>query len=119
MDFPLQVQFRGMDQSDFVYNDIWDHAEKISKFYDRIISCHVVVDLPHRHHRNGKKYHVEVRLHIPQGDIIVNSDPEKDNSHEDVYVAIRDAFAATRRRLEDHIRRKRENVVMSEREAPA
>lgn len=113
MDFPLQVQFRGMDRSDFVYNDVFDHAEKLGKFYDRIVSFHVVVALPHKHHRNGKKYHVEIRLHVPQGDIIVNSEAEKDGAHEDVYIAIRDAFAAARRRLEDHIRRKRENISLN------
>ncbi len=110
MNFPLQVQFRGLEHSDFVYNAIWDHVEKLGQFFDRITSCHVVVALPHRHHRHGKRYHVEIRLHIPQKDIVVNSDPEIDSSHEDVYIALRDSFLAARRRLEDHVHKRRERV---------
>ncbi|MGE4131979.1 MAG: HPF/RaiA family ribosome-associated protein [Bdellovibrionales bacterium] len=117
MKFPLQVQFRGMAESDFVYNDIWDHAEKLEKFFDRIVSCHVVVSAPHRHRHQGKIYHLQIRIHVPDGNLFVTTEPEKNNAHEDVYVAIRDAFDSVRRQLEDYIRRKRGFVKANERES--
>ncbi|MFM8890643.1 MAG: cold-shock protein, partial [Planctomycetia bacterium] len=43
----------------------------------------------------------------PGGAIVVNREHHLDHAHEDVYVALRDSFAAARRRLEDHVRRMR------------
>ncbi len=110
MNFPLHIQFRGMDHSDFIWNNIWDHAEKLDKFYKRIISCHVIVTAPHHHHRQGNIYHIQIRLHVAGGDIFVSTEHEKNAAHEDVYVAIRDAFGATRRQLEDFARKRRGQV---------
>lgn len=117
MKYPLQTQFRGMEPSDFISNDIWDHAEKLERFYDRIMSCHVIVSAPHHHKHQGKVYHVQVRIHFPGGDINVTTEPEQNAAHEDVYVAIRDVFDAVRRRLEDFVRRQR--GVAKERHVPA
>lgn len=110
MKFPLQIQFRDMETSDFVYNDIWDHVAKLEQFFDRIISARVVVSAPHQRRHNGKIYHIDIRLHVPGDDIIVNSEPEKNAAHEDVYVAIRDAFDIAKRRLEEHVDKMRGQV---------
>ena len=107
MKFPLQIQFKDIEESDFVSNAVWDHADKLERFYDRIISCHVTVSLPHQHQHKGNIYHIQTRLHVPGEEIVINSEPEMNAAHKDVYVAIRDAFDATKRRLEDYIRRKR------------
>jgi hypothetical protein len=45
------------------------------------------------------------QLVVPGGELIVNRDHHRDHAHEDVFVAMRDSFLATRRRLEDHVRR--------------
>lgn len=119
MKFPLQIQFRDMEESDFVSNAVWNHAEKIEKFFDGIIACHVIVSAPHQHHHQGKIYHVQVRLNVAGGDIFVNTEPEKNAAHEDVYVAIRDAFDAVRRQLEDLVRIKRRFVKKRNIEAHA
>lgn len=111
MNFPLQIQFRDIEKSDFIYNDIWRHAEKLERFFSRITSCHVVVSSPHRHKHSGKFYHVQIRLYVPGEDIFINHEPEKDEAHTDVYVAIRDAFHAATRKLEDHVHRMRDVKV--------
>jgi cold shock CspA family protein len=36
---------------------------------------------------------------------VANREPGEDHAHEDIHVAIRDAFDAARRRLQDHMRR--------------
>lgn len=107
MKFPLQIQFRNMDESDFVSNAVWDHAEQLEIFFDRITSCQVIVSTPHRHQNKGKIYAVQIRLHVPGGDIYITTASERNHAHEDVYVAIRDAFDAAKRRLEDVVRRRR------------
>ena len=49
-------------------------------------------------------YHVRVDLALPGHQIVAGREPALHRAHEDVYVAIRDAFDAVRRRLEDHMR---------------
>ena len=41
------------------------------------------------------------------GEIVVNRNGERNHAHEDVHVAIRDAFAAMARKLEGYARRQR------------
>jgi len=115
--FPTQIQFRDIDESDFVWNAVLSHAEKLERFYDRIIFCHVTISAPHRHHHRGIIYHVQIRLSLPGGNIFVTTEPEKDHAHEDVYIAIRDAFGAAQRRLEDFIRKQRGVVKTSQKSA--
>jgi hypothetical protein len=67
----------------------------------------VVVALPHRHHRSGRLWSIRVDVVVPGADIVVNRDHPLDHAHEDVHVALRDAFLAARRQLEDHARRRR------------
>ena len=71
---------------------------------------HVVVEAPHRHSHKGKMYHVRIDLSLPGREIVVGREPEQNHAHEDVYVAIRDAFNAAVRRLEDQTRKMRGDV---------
>lgn len=74
------------------------------------MSCRVVVRAPHRHQRKGRLYHVSVDLKVPGHEIAVTRDPPQHHAHQDIYVAIRDAFDAAIRRLEDGVRRRRGDV---------
>jgi len=47
---------------------------------------------------------------MPGTDVHVNQEGPQNHAHEDVYVAIRDAFDAAVRQLEDHARRLRGEV---------
>lgn len=52
------------------------------------------------HGRKERHYSVRVELVMPKGPVIVRSNHPGNPSHEDVYVAIRNAFRAARRELE-------------------
>jgi ribosomal subunit interface protein len=110
MQIPLQISFRNMDPSPAIEARIREKAAKLERFHDRIIGCNVVVEAPHRHHHKGKLYSVRVDISVPGKDIVVDRAKPLDHAHEDVYVAIRDAFNAAARRLEDHNRRMRGDV---------
>jgi cold shock CspA family protein len=86
------------------------HVAELEDFHDRITGCQVVVSQPHRHHRSGRLWSIRVEVVVPGADIVVNRDHPLDHAHEDVHVALRDAFLAARRRLEDVARRKRGDV---------
>lgn len=96
-----------MEASDAVDAQIREKIAWLETFYDKIQSCRVVIEAPHRHHRQGTIYQVRIDLKVPGGEIVVNREPGFDGAHEDVYVSIRDAFDAARRRLEDYARRER------------
>jgi cold shock CspA family protein/ribosome-associated translation inhibitor RaiA len=106
---PLQISFRHMAPSPAVEARIRRHVRELEHFYHRINSCHVVVESTHRRHLQGNLFQIHIDITVPGGEIAIARDPEL-HSHEDVYVAIRDAFAAARRRLEDHARLARGDV---------
>ena len=47
MELPLQITFRHMDTSDAVAA-VRERAEELERFFDRIMSCRVVVECRHR-----------------------------------------------------------------------
>jgi cold shock CspA family protein len=51
---------------------------------------------------------------MPGEEIIADRHPAKHQAHEDVYVALRDAFNAARRQLEDYVRKRRGKVKTHE-----
>lgn len=117
MERPLQLTFRGLSPSEAIESRIRARAEELERFYDAIIGCHVTVEAPHRRHRQGTLYSVRIDLRVPDAELVVNRDRGKDHGHEDVYVAIRDAFDAAARQLEDYARRRRGDVKPHERPA--
>jgi len=100
-----QVSFDDLPIDERVRDAALDHVAALERLSDRITGCHVVIAQPHRHHRQGRLYSVRVELVVPGGEIVVNREHPRDHAHEDVYVALRDAFRAAGRRLEDHVRR--------------
>lgn len=105
MDPALQVTFRKMEPSPFVRGRIRERADKLERFHERIIGCRVVVEAPHRHHHKGKLYAVSVEVKVPGSTITSHRNPGGHHSHEDVYVAVRDAFDAVERQIQDYLRR--------------
>jgi ribosomal subunit interface protein len=101
MQLPLQVTFRNLEHSEAIEAKIRQCAARLDKFCARITSCRVVVEAPHRHHHKGNIYHIRVDLMLPKGEVVIKRDPAKHQAHEDIYVAIRDAFAAAERKLKE------------------
>jgi cold shock CspA family protein/ribosome-associated translation inhibitor RaiA len=107
MQEPLQIGYRDVAPSAAVERAIRERAERLDTFYDRITRCRVVVEAPHRRQHRGRRFHVRVELTVPGRVIVVTRDPKAHQEYEDVYVAIRDAFDATTRQLEDYVRESR------------
>ena len=110
MQVPLQIDFQNMDRSDAVEARVRERADKLEQFFPRITGCRVTVVAPHRHQRKGKLYEVHIDVDVPGRHILVNQTGPKNHAREDVYVALRDAFNAAQRQLEDHSRRIRQKV---------
>ena len=105
MKLPIQITFRNMGPSPAIETAIRKQATRLDRFFGRITRCHVVVEAPHKRHRKGKLYGVRLDLTVPGREIAVTRSGPKDHAHEDIYVALRDAFNAATRMLEDHSRK--------------
>ena len=103
---PVRITFRDIPPSAAVREAVEKKLEKLAAMH-RIIGGEVAIEAPHRHQHQGMHYRVRIDLQVPGRELAVGRDPAQDSSHEDVYVAIRDAFAAIHRLLEKHQDRSR------------
>ena len=103
---PVEIHFLDMPRSEALEAKILERAGRLSRFSEEIQKCQVWVQSPHGHHRKGRLFGIRIRLTVPDEEIAIGLEPTED----DVYVAIRQAFDAARRKLEDHERRRRGEV---------
>ncbi len=105
MQVPLQITYRDIARSEALDARIREKAAKLEEFHPRITRCRVVVEQRDRHRHQGKQFSVKLDLRLPQREIAINRD-----HHEDVYVALREAFNAAARKLEEAAREARGDV---------
>ena len=126
MELPVQITFRNLAHSEEVESFVREKATRLDSFYDRITSCRVMVELPHQRHRSSNLHHIRIELTVLGGELAISrkgtlqtaqnqavrvSKAEKAHtSDKNLYVAIRVAFEAARRQLQDYARRQRGKV---------
>ena len=110
MQIPLQITFRGIPHSDAVETKIREKANKLERFYSHIMSCRVAVESEHHRHHQGNQYHIRIDITTPRKELVISREHHDKKAYEDVYVAIRDAFNAAVRLLEDYARIQRGKV---------
>ncbi len=101
-----RIHFLDMPTSEAVQARIRDRAGRLSRFSPDIQKCEIWIESPHGHHHKGPLYGIRIRLSVPGEEIDIHLQPKED----DVYVSIREAFDAARRKLEDYERRRRGKV---------
>ena len=132
MILPVQITFRNVASTEEIEQDVRARAHKLESFYSPITSCRVLVEAPARHHKKGYLFHIRIDLTVPEGEIVVKRAPTLYPREQDIgdergqkktetrperkylKVAIREAFHAARRRLQDHARRRRADVKVHE-----
>lgn len=110
MKLPLQITFRHMSASPALEARIRELASRLEKFSGQIMRCHVVVEPPAHHQHQGFLFDFRIDITLPDEEIAIRRAHPADHAHEDPYVALRDAFRAARRRLEDYERKRRCDV---------
>jgi ribosome-associated translation inhibitor RaiA len=100
------ITLRGVSNGHEIEEKVRRRALRLDRYCDDIQACHVWVDAPHGHHLQGRLYDVRIRIAVPDEEIAVDGQPQDD----DVAVAIRNAFDAARRQIEDYVRRRRGEV---------
>lgn len=105
----LQITFHGLEHSDALAERIASRARDLERFAPHVVSCDVFVQAGMARHHQGNLFSVHVHVRVPGGEIAASRDPGLNHAHEDANVAVRDAFDATVRQLEDYMRRRRDN----------
>lgn len=109
MKVPLEISSRNVDLSGEMEGLIQEKADKLNNFHDGIISCRIMVEVPHRSQRKGVFYNVRIDLSVPGGDVIVKREPG-----EDLYVSICNAFDVAERQLKEFADRQRGDIKRRE-----
>lgn len=114
MQTPIQVTFRDMPVSDAVEARCWQEAEKLERYFDGIVGCHVTIAESHHRHQQGNLFEVRIQLAVPAKELVVTREPPGHHVDEDIDVAIREAFDRMRRQLQDYARKLRGEVKKHE-----
>ncbi|MFA7521681.1 MAG: HPF/RaiA family ribosome-associated protein [Halothiobacillaceae bacterium] len=114
--FPLEIEFRNLDRSEHLENRVRENVAKLNRYYDRIMSCRVVIEPGHSRHVKGNLYNVLIDVTVPTGELVASRGPQDNHAHEDPYVAVRDAFKAMQKQLRAFAAKQR--GVVKHHEAP-
>ncbi len=106
----VNIIFRNTDHSDALEHKIRDRIDKLSHMRRDIVSCHVVIEMHHRHHQQGNHFHVLVDVAIPGQELLTYNQSDKNKFYSDPFVAVRDAFDAMDRKLRDVTERQRGQI---------
>jgi ribosome-associated translation inhibitor RaiA len=112
---PVDVVFRNMQRSDAIEARIRAKAEGLAVFDPRLHQCRAVVDLPHRHQKNGDRFRVRIELSVPGAKtLLVEHGPVAD-----IHQGVHDAFETARRRLKAQAQIRRREVKAHTRDGAA
>ena len=128
MNRPVEIRFRHMASSAWIDADLRARAEKLTTYCQHILACRATVEIPHRHHETGNRFHVSLDLTVPGEEIAVTRTAnlhassrqldarafvkslEVEGMRKDIRVVIRETFDVARRRLKTYERRRRGDV---------
>lgn len=102
MKLPFELLQKDVALPPAMAEEIRSRAEKLDHFHGRIMRCRVTVEGSGPHHRQGR-YEVRVDLTVPGKELVVRK-----QSAANLEAALKGAFDAAGRRLEDLVRRRRE-----------
>lgn len=126
---PTQVTFRGLPHSDALEADIRERVAWLEQFHAGLVGCRVLVEIPHRHRQDDRRFHVRVEITLPgRPPIVVSHEPsthatlrdvEQPAHHKgndagggarDAHAAVKEAFDVARRQVQHAAREQREEV---------
>ena len=88
-----QITLRNLRRSTALHARIRQHREHLERYHPNILSCRVAIEST-ASRGAANQFGVHISVHIPGREIAVTR-----SHHEDVYLALRDAFEVVRREL--------------------
>jgi ribosome-associated translation inhibitor RaiA len=133
MAYRVQVSYRNVLPSGALERLVRAETTKLERFFERITSCHVLIEQLHRRRAEGSPFHVRVELGVPGDQLVVSHTADTrplfplsddDSAHlrppsaqepsKDPKLAIRQAFHKLERKLQDYARKKNGPVRLRE-----
>lgn len=99
---PTEIVFAHLPRSDALDAAIHRRVEHLTQYCSDLHACRVVVEHTQRHAHQGRPFEVRVEVTLNGMELVANR-----SRHEDVYVALREAFNDMTRQLEEAVRRRR------------
>ncbi|MBY4866548.1 ribosome-associated translation inhibitor RaiA [Burkholderia sp. Bp9017] len=99
---PYELVFQGMSHSDALEAAAARHVSRLDRFRQDITHCRIEVVLDEKHHLQGKPFNVRIKVMVPGYELVSSKE-----RHEDVYLALRNAFGNVTRMLGDTARKQR------------
>jgi putative sigma-54 modulation protein len=98
----LDIHFHGLEKSDAVEAKVREKFDKLHRHFSRMSACRVVLEAPNRNTAKATVFRVKIEISIPNSkSIIINHDREGASANEDLQLAIRDAFEAALRKVDE------------------
>ncbi len=96
--FPYDVSFADCEISPATVANVEDHLIRLQRYYDRITDCRVVIRIPHKH--GGLRFfHIHIQLDVPGRRLAVSREPEANEDHTDIKMALKIAFEKMQHQL--------------------
>ena len=104
MQVPLKVTYKNLQPQykESIEGEVNTLAEKIEKFFPAIVSCRVVVEIPHKRHQDGNLFRATITLNVPRKQIVASREHPFRQVNENIYVAVRQAFDDAASQLEEY-----------------
>ena len=100
MTIAREITFHGVSHRRDVEILIEERIDRLPHWYDRVQSCRVVVEAPHRAH--GALFSVRIEVGVPGRDpLVVTQQSDHGDPRETLPATVRDAFSAAERKLRD------------------
>jgi putative sigma-54 modulation protein len=97
-----EIHFHGIEKSEAIEERVREKVSKLEKHFGRMTRCRVVLEAPHRSPQKPKVFQIKVEISLPRRQpIVVCHEREGSHAHEELPLAIRDAFEAALRKVDD------------------
>lgn len=114
MAYAVEINFRNTERSEAVETVVQERAMELPRAYERLMHCRVVIEKLGRNQPKGSQFRARLDLKLPGQMLVVGRAHASSPSHDDVYQAVRHAFDAATRRLQDFSRKRRGDVKTHE-----
>jgi len=109
LEMPLEIRAEDIPVTAEIEAYVRERSERLQTLASGVTSCRVTLEAPVGHHQKGGPYEVSISILVPGAKLVVNrqADPS-------LHVAIRHAFDAISRQVEDYLRRQRGQVKVED-----